>query len=68
MVLQQESEIPLWGWCDPGEEIRVTLNGKAEATTTGNSAGTWRVTLPAMRASTDPFTLRVEGTNTIEIK
>ncbi|MFL2860994.1 MAG: hypothetical protein ACJ0BJ_00160 [Pirellulales bacterium] len=20
MVLQQESEIPVWGWCDPGEE------------------------------------------------
>ena len=66
MVLQQESEIPLWGWCDPGEDISVTL-GKAEATTTGDSSGTWRVTLPAMRASTEPFTLRVEGTNTIEI-
>ena len=66
MVLQQESEIPLWGWCDPGEDISVTL-GKAEATTTGDSTGTWRVTLPAMRASTDPFTLRVEGTNSIEI-
>ena len=66
MVLQQESEIPLWGWCDPGEDISVTL-GKAEATTTGDSTGTWRVTLPAMRASTEPFTLRVEGTNTLEI-
>ena len=66
MVLQQESEIPVWGWCDPGEDISVTL-GKAEATTTGDSTGTWRVTLPAMRASTDPFTLRVEGTNSIEI-
>ena len=66
MVLQQESEIPVWGWCDPGEDIIVTL-GKAEATTTGDSSGTWRITLPAMRASTEPFTLRVEGTNTLEI-
>ena len=66
MVLQQESEIPVWGWCDPGEEIRVTLDGN-EATTSGDSSGTWRITLPAMRASTEPFTLRVEGTNTLEI-
>ena len=66
MVLQQESEIPVWGWCAPDEKVRVTLDG-SEATTTGDSSGTWRVTLPAMRASTEPFTLRVEGTNTIEI-
>ena len=66
MVLQQESEIPLWGWCDPGEEIRVTLDGN-EATTSGDSSGTWRLTLPAMIAQTTPLTLRVEGTNTIEI-
>ena len=67
MVLQQESELPIWGWCDPGEDIRVTLGGN-DATTTGTSSGTWRVTLPAMFAQTEPLTLRIEGTNTIEIK
>ena len=67
MVLQQESEIPVWGWCEPGEDIRVTLNGN-DATTTGNSSGTWRITLPAMFAQTEPLTLRVEGTNKLEIK
>ena len=66
MVLQQESEIPIWGWCASDEKVRVTLNGN-EATTSGDSTGTWRVRLPAMRASTEPFTLRVEGTNTLEI-
>ncbi len=66
MVLQQESEIPVWGWCDPGEEIRVTLDDN-EATTSGDSSGTWRLTLPAMIAQTTPLTLRVEGTNTLEI-
>ena len=67
MVLQQESEISVWGWCDPGEDIRVTLGGN-DATTTGTSSGTWRITLPAMFAQTEPLTLRIEGTNTIEIK
>ncbi|MEO2000295.1 MAG: 9-O-acetylesterase, partial [Pirellulales bacterium] len=66
MVLQQESEIPVWGWCDPGENIRVTLDGN-EATTSGDSSGIWRITLPAMMAQTEPLTLRVEGTNTLEI-
>ena len=66
MVLQQESEIPVWGWCDPDEKVRVTLNG-SEATTSGDSSGTWRITLPAMMAQTEPLTLRVEGTSTVEI-
>ena len=55
MVLQQESEISVWGWCDPGEDIRVTLGGN-DATTTGTSSGTWRITLPAMFAQTEPLT------------
>ena len=66
MVLQQESEISIWGWCDPGEDIRVTLAGN-EATTSGDSSGTWRIALPAMFAQAEPLTLRVEGTNTLEI-
>ena len=66
MVLQQESEIPVWGWCDPDEKVRVTLNDN-EATTSGDSSGTWRITLPAMMAQTEPLTLRVEGTNSLEI-
>jgi sialate O-acetylesterase len=66
MVMQRDVELRIWGWCEAGEEVSVTLAGKA-ATTKGNSDGTWNVTLPAMQAGTTPLKLRVKGNNTIEI-
>ena len=46
----------------------MTLDG-SEATTTGDSSGTWRdnAARNASEHRTAPLTLRVEGTNTIEI-
>jgi sialate O-acetylesterase len=26
MVLQQKTEITLWGWCNPGEQIQIIPN------------------------------------------
>ena len=28
MVLQQDSQLSIWGWADPGEMVVVTLAGK----------------------------------------
>jgi sialate O-acetylesterase len=66
MVMQRDIELRVWGWCDAGEAVTVTLNGK-EASTKGNAEGKWKVTLPAMRASTKPLQLRIQGNNVIEI-
>ena len=66
MVMQRDIELRIWGWCDAGEAVTVTLNGK-EASTKGNAEGTWKVTLPAMKASTKPLQLRIQGNNAIEI-
>lgn len=30
MVLQQDSQLSIWGWADPGEKVVVTLAGKKE--------------------------------------
>ena len=66
MVMQRNAELRIWGWCDAGEEVSVTLNGK-EASTKGGEDGTWKVTLPAMEVSSMPLTLQVKGTNVINI-
>ena len=66
MVLQQEREIPLWGWADPGEQITVSLLGNIRKATTG-ADGRWRVTLASMKAG-GPFTLTIQGKKTITIK
>lgn len=66
MVFQQQMPLRIWGWADAGEAITVSL-AEHEATTAADDSGKWRVELPAMEASKAPRTLRVKGSNTIEI-
>lgn len=63
MVLQQQTESPIWGWAEPGEEIVVSFRG-AEARTTAGSNGDWRVDLPTSDAG-GPFELKIKGTNEV---
>ncbi len=65
MVLQRDQPIPVWGWADAGESIKVTL-GTAEATAIAGEDGTWTTSLPAQQAG-DPRTLTVAGKNTITL-
>jgi sialate O-acetylesterase len=63
MVLQQKSEIKLWGWAKPGEPIRLTagwLNGNPE--TKADNQGTWSFLVPTPSAG-GPFTIRIKGYN-----
>jgi sialate O-acetylesterase len=66
MVLQRGHDIHIWGFADPGENIRVTLAGNVSAVTT-DSAGHWSIELPPMPAG-GPFTLTIEGKKTIALK
>ena len=67
-MLQRDRPLPVWGWADPGERVRVTLGNAAPVETTANAAGRWRVTLPAQRASATPVELVVEGKNRIVVR
>jgi len=65
MVLQQQKEVTLWGWAEPGESVTVELAG-ARQETKANGQGEWRVGLPAMKAG-GPHVLSVSGTNTVKL-
>lgn len=65
MVLQQQTEAPIWGWADAGEEITVTL-GEAKATTKAGDDGRWTVKL-ATPAAGGPLQLVVAGKNTVTL-
>lgn len=67
-VLQRDRPLPVWGWADSGERVRVTLGNAAPVETTANAAGRWRVTLPAQRASAMPLELVAEGKNRIVVR
>ena len=66
MVIQRETEIPVWGWADANEVVSVEASWGAKAQVTTNANGTWRVNLKTPKAG-GPFTIAVSGKNTIVI-
>lgn len=60
MVLQRSKPIVVWGWSTPGDKITVTFAGNA-ATATAEKDHSWRATLPAMDASSEPATMSIQG-------
>ena len=54
MVLQQNSDVMLWGWSDPGQKITVTVSWmKMKYTTRADSAGMWELKVATPAASYD---------------
>ena len=33
MILQRQSEVPVWGWADPGSEVTVAFAGQEKTAT-----------------------------------
>ena len=68
MVLQRETEAPVWGWAAPGEKVTVTGSWGASGAATAAADGKWRVDLKTPAAG-GPFTVTVQGEkNTLELK
>jgi len=66
MVLQQGSEVSLWGSADPGEKVTVSL-GDQRVSAVASQDGKWQVTLAPMKAG-GPHTVKFEGTNTLTVE
>src|SRR5262249_48050125 len=67
MVLQQDSEVPIWGSATTGEKVVVTL-GDSKAEAAGGADGRWLVRIKTPKAGGEPLVLKVEGSNAIEFK
>lgn len=66
MVLQQKSEVAVWGWADAGEEVTVSL-GETKATAKADAAGKWSTKIATPGAG-GPHTLTAKGKNVVEFK
>lgn len=68
MVLQQQSQVKLWGWGDPGEKIHITTswNDRTDSVT-GTRDGKWQISVPTPSAG-GPFTISFKGYNTIVLE
>jgi sialate O-acetylesterase len=67
MVLQRDAKVPIWGWADAGETVRVSIDGVSAEATAG-ADGKWRVALNALPLTREPTTMTVAGKNTIVVQ
>jgi sialate O-acetylesterase len=68
MVLQQKSEASVWGWGDPGSEVRITgswNNDTVKAKISNHSE--WKVKLKTPAAG-GPYTITIKGTDEVILK
>ncbi len=66
MVLQRDTQVPVWGWADAGEAVAVDFRGESYLTE-ASAEGEWRITLPEMSAG-GPYELTVKGDNQITLE
>ena len=67
MVLQENSTVKIWGWCDIRENIKLTTTwDTTKYTTTGGGDGKWSIQIKTP-AGGGPYTLIITGRNRVII-
>ena len=68
MLLQQNINVPIWGWANPGEEISVTASWKSGTLSTkADENGNWKLNIETPKAG-GPYTLTFSGENELVVK
>lgn len=69
MVLQQQSDVPLWGKADAGEKIKVSTSWNDQAYETAAGAdGKWMLKVNTPAAGFTPYEISINGKNAIVLK
>ena len=66
VVLQRDVPVPVWGWTEPGQRVKVALGGQS-VETTADARGKWQVKMGPYPAG-GPHVLAVGGPKDVEIK
>lgn len=67
MVLQQKTELKLWGWAKPGEEVKVTVGWNEEIySCKADNQAHWEVMVHTATAG-GPYDIHISGYNQLKI-
>lgn len=66
MVLQRSTNVPIWGWANPGEHVRIRFDQEAAHAIVGDDG--WRVSLDLSKEPRGPLEMTVEGQNKLTVK
>jgi sialate O-acetylesterase len=68
MVLQRNSEVKIWGWANPKEEIRLISSwNHQEYKVAANNQAQWELKIKTPEAG-GPFTISIKGYNEVVLK
>lgn len=69
MVLQQQSEVAVWGWSQPGKKVSVSgsWNNKSYSAQS-DSKGYWKVKVQTPAAGYTPYTLTISDGKAVHLK
>lgn len=68
MVLQQKSNVNIWGTASPGEEITIAVSWNKKSFSTKASAdGKWKLALKTIQGGNKEYTITLKGNNTIVV-
>lgn len=63
MVLQQKTEVTIWGWCDAAEKIKLKTSWDTTTyTTVGSSSAKWSMRVKTPTAG-GPYQITIDGNN-----
>ncbi len=65
MVLQMGRKLPVWGWAEPGQQVKVHF-GSRQAATVAADDGSWKVEIGPFGVG-GPYELVVDGGNVIRL-
>jgi len=66
MVLQRGKPDTIWGWSQPGDNVRVEMGGH-QASGVAGSDGRWQVMINPPKAG-GPYTVTIDGRQSVEFK
>jgi sialate O-acetylesterase len=68
MVLQRNSEVIIWGWANPKEEVKIIPSwNNQEYKVVANNHAYWTISIPTPKEG-GPFTISLKGFNEITLK
>ncbi|PWB23732.1 sialate O-acetylesterase [Flavobacterium sp. HTF] len=68
MVLQRNSEVKIWGWANPKEEIKLVSGwNNQEYKTVADNQAKWELVIKTQEAG-GPFTISIKGYNEVVLK
>ena len=69
MVLQQKSEVAIWGWGEPAEELKIVGSWNSSDTVAAivSSKASWKASMKTVEAG-GPYTLSIIGSSTITLE